>query len=72
MDVGAVDDDLSRRVEVVFPVEDHTLVSHLRDNVLALYLEDTLNAHVLQSDGTYRDVDGKTCDSQAWFIEHSL
>ncbi|MBA3947470.1 MAG: polyphosphate kinase 1 [Herpetosiphonaceae bacterium] len=63
--------NLDRRVEVVFPVEDPNLVAHLRDKVLAIYLEDTLNAHLLQSDGTYHRTDGTPCDVQAWFLTHA-
>jgi polyphosphate kinase len=64
--------NLDRRVEVVFPVEDPALVRCLRDDVLRVYLEDTVNAHLLQTDGTYVRVDGKEpCDSQAWFLQHN-
>jgi polyphosphate kinase len=65
--------NLDRRVEVVFPVEDPALVRRLRDDVLRIYLEDTVNAHLLQPDGTYARVDGKEpCDSQAWFLQQSV
>ncbi len=63
--------NLDRRVEVVFPVEDRAIIKRLRDEVLHIYLEDTVNAHLLRSDGTYARVEGKPCDSQAWFLQHS-
>jgi len=46
--------NLNRRVEVVFPVKDPRLVSRLRDEILEVYLADTVNAHTMQADGTYR------------------
>jgi polyphosphate kinase len=46
--------NLNRRVEVVFPVKDPRLVSRLRDEILEVYLADTVNAHEMQSGGTYR------------------
>jgi len=45
--------NLSRRVEVVFPIKDEGLKKHLKDTVLAAYLKDNLNARELKSDGTY-------------------
>ena len=46
--------NLNRRVEVVFPVRDTRLVSRLRDEILEVYLADTVNAHEMQTDGSYR------------------
>ncbi len=46
--------NLNRRVEVVFPVKDTRLVSRLRDEILEVYLADTVNAHEMQTDGSYR------------------
>lgn len=62
--------NLDRRVEVVFPVKDPALIARLRDQILAIYLEDTINAHMLQPDGTYRRAEGSPCDSQRWFLKH--
>jgi polyphosphate kinase len=45
--------NLSQRVEVLFPVEDPTHLTYLRDAVLMKYLQPGLIAWVLQSDGTY-------------------
>lgn len=45
--------NLSRRVEVVVPVKSERLRRHLKDDVLAAYLRDTVNARELQADGLY-------------------
>ena len=66
--------NLDRRVEVLFPVEDSALKKHLRDDILEPYLKDTVNAHLLQSDGAYvrlRPADGEAPFSvQDWFLRH--
>ncbi len=62
--------NLDRRVEIVFPVEDQQLVARIRDHVLGTFLSDTVNAHLLQSDGTYHRVEGAPCDAQQWFLTH--
>jgi polyphosphate kinase len=45
--------NLNRRVEVLFPIEDHRLVRHLRDRVLELYLHDNVKAREMMVDGSY-------------------
>ena len=45
--------NLSRRVEVLFPVSDPELVRHLRDGVLATYLADNVRARRMRPDGGY-------------------
>ena len=45
--------NLNRRVEIVFPIENPSLVRRLRDVILETSLSDTVNAHRLQSDGSY-------------------
>lgn len=45
--------NLNRRVEVLFPIEDHRLVRHLRETVLELYLHDNVKAREMLVDGTY-------------------
>jgi polyphosphate kinase len=61
--------NLSRRVEVLFPVTDPALVRHLRDDVLAAYLADNVRARRMRSDGTYERIhplDGEAAvDAQA-------
>jgi polyphosphate kinase len=45
--------NLNRRVEVLFPVKDTKLVSRLRDEILEVYLADSVNSHELHADGSY-------------------
>jgi polyphosphate kinase len=45
--------NLNRRVEIIFPVQDHNLVRRIRDEILDVYLADNVNAHEIQGDGTY-------------------
>jgi polyphosphate kinase len=65
--------NLDRRVEVVFPVRQAALLQRLRDEILVTYLRDTVNAHVLQPNGTYVRPDGDRppFDAQAWFISQA-
>ncbi len=66
--------NLDRRVEVLFPVEDAALKKQIRDDMLEVYLKDTVNATVLQPDGSYvprRPAEGETpFSAQAWFLSH--
>jgi polyphosphate kinase len=65
--------NLSRRVEVLFPVRDPALVRHLRDVVLATFLADNVRARRMRADGTYdrlRPVDGEAAvDVQARLLQ---
>jgi polyphosphate kinase len=45
--------NLNRRVEILFPVEDPKLIHRLRDEILAIYLADTVKARRMQNDGSY-------------------
>jgi polyphosphate kinase len=66
--------NLDRRVEVLFPVEDPDLRRDIVGNILAVYLRDTSQSHVLQADGSYiaRSTllnDGEASfDSQRWLL----
>lgn len=51
--------NFSRRVEVMFPVEDPELKRRICQEIVPVYLNDNLRARILQSDGTYTRV-------QAW------
>ncbi len=54
--------NLDHRVEVLFPLRDHKLISRIHDDVLAQYLADTVKARRMLPDGTYirkKKVDGK-------------
>jgi polyphosphate kinase len=65
--------NLDRRVEVVFPVEDPTLVHFIHDEVLAVYLADVVKARHMMSDGSYdRPADRNkpgALNCQEWFIK---
>lgn len=45
--------NLNQRVEVLFPVEDRGMVSHIRTKILEPYLQDNSSARIMNSDGTY-------------------
>jgi polyphosphate kinase len=65
--------NLSRRVEVMFPIEDPRLIKRLKDEILAAYLADTVRSWNMHRDGTYvraPQVDGGI-DSQAWLLNLS-
>lgn len=51
-----MDRNLSRRVEVVFPIEQPDLKARVIDEILATSVADTVKARQLMSDGTYRRV----------------
>lgn len=46
--------NINRRVEVLFPVQDLHLIRHLRDEVLATYLNDNVKARCMMPDGSYQ------------------
>jgi polyphosphate kinase len=68
-----MDRNLSRRVEVVWPIEQPDLKQRLIDEVLATSLADNVKSRVLLSDGTYRPVERKADEpavrSQERFLE---
>lgn len=45
--------NLDRRVEVLFPIEDADMQTHIVEDILAVCLRDTAKSHILQSDGRY-------------------
>ncbi len=68
-----MDRNLSRRVEVVFPIEPPELKKRLIDDVLATTLDDNVKARELQPDGTWVRItpkpDQPAVRSQARFLE---
>ena len=68
--------NLNRRVEVLFPLEDASLVRYLRDGVLAEYMHDNIKARVMQPDGTYirrkQAPKEKPLNIQTYLIEQHL
>lgn len=51
--------NLNQRVEVVFPVEDPTLIRHVREDILQIYLQDNIIAWQMNSDGEYVRIQAK-------------
>lgn len=45
--------NLDRRVELMFPVEDESLMDQLRNELLEIMLKDTMRARMLTGDGSY-------------------
>lgn len=70
----AMERNFDRRVEVITPVENPTLVQHMRENVLDMYMKDNVNARELCSDGSWKAVksngEQRPFDVQAWFTRH--
>jgi polyphosphate kinase len=63
--------NLKHRIEVVAPVLDPELKSHLKDVVLDAYLRDNTKARLLLPDGTYGPLPSKSAlpfNSQTYFI----
>jgi polyphosphate kinase len=64
--------NLDHRVEVLFPVEDPSLVRVIRDEVLGLALRDNVRARRMLPDGRYERVRPPSgeplVDSQAWLL----
>jgi polyphosphate kinase len=63
--------NLSRRVEVVCPIDDPRIRAYLKDEVLQTYLRDNVNACELLPNGSYqpfeKGVDEELFDSQTYF-----
>ena len=70
----AMERNFDRRVEVITPVENPALVQHMRENILDMYLLDTVNARELLADGSWRAIrpknDERPFDVQAWFTRY--
>jgi polyphosphate kinase len=68
--------NIDRRVEVLFPVEESRLIRQLHDNVLDIYLRDTVKARRMNPDGSYVRVVPESPDallnSQEWLIKNHL
>ena len=67
--------NLDRRVEVIFPIEDHRHLARLRDEILPAYLTDTANSYILSDDGAYRPVDHQPgssdeLDIHQWLVDY--
>jgi polyphosphate kinase len=65
--------NLDRRVEVLFPVNGRELIGHVKNEILDSYLEDTVKARQMRSDGSYVRKTarrGKAVNSQESFIQN--
>ncbi len=62
--------NLDRRVEILFPVNDPTIATYLRNAVLEVELHNNVRARILQADGSYvrrqQQPGDPVVDSQAW------
>lgn len=63
--------NLNQRVEVLFPVEDATMVKKIHDEILSPYLQPGINAYYMNPDGSYTHADDngkKLTDVQTEFL----
>lgn len=62
-------------MEVLFPLEGAELVRHVRDEILAVYLADTVKGRQMKSDGAYvrrAQPNGKRAvNTQEWLIRQA-
>jgi polyphosphate kinase len=65
--------NLNRRVEVIFPIEDKTMVHHIRDDILNVSLADNVKDRLMLPDGSYSRLNAKSggppLNSQVHLIE---
>jgi polyphosphate kinase len=68
--------NLDRRVEAIVPIKDSRLRRYIKEEILDTYAKDTVNAQLLNPDGTYRkiapDSKKKAFDSQMYFVGKDL
>ena len=64
--------NLIARVEVLYPILDKEMLSHIKRDILDIHMLDTAKAKFLTSDGRYLPLNkkGKKFRSQKWFIEN--
>lgn len=66
--------NLDRRVEILFPIEPTTMVNHIRDDILPMYLNDNRKSRLMLPDGKYVRVQTGTngkepLNVQDWFLK---
>ncbi len=70
----AMERNFDRRVEVIAEVESQNLVRHIREQILDMYMADTVNARELKSSGDWKAVKPRAGESpfdvQAWFTKY--
>jgi polyphosphate kinase len=66
--------NLYRRVELLFPVEDETIKTALREEILNIHLKDNVKARRMLPDGSYERVkpedNEEALNSQEWMIKN--
>jgi polyphosphate kinase len=66
--------NIDRRVEVLFPVQEQRLIKLVRDEILQVYLGDTVKARALNTAGAYERVKPRkeqpTYNAQAMLLNH--
>jgi len=67
--------NLNRRVEILFPVQDRSIVRRLKDEILTTYLADNMKTRVLRPDGSWEHIwpgEGEEpLNSQEWFVSQA-
>jgi len=68
--------NLDRRVEAIVPINDPQLRQYIKTEILDTYAKDTVNAQLLNADGTYQKIFAearrKPFDSQMYFVGKDL
>ena len=67
--------NLNRRVEILFPVQDRSIVRRLKDEILTTYLADNMKTRMLRPDGSWEHIwpgEGEEpLNSQEWFVSQA-
>jgi polyphosphate kinase len=67
--------NIDHRVEVIVPIEDRKIVRHVCDDVLTVYLADSVKTRQMTSTGAYvrkKPADGKKAlNAQEWLLKHN-
>jgi polyphosphate kinase len=65
--------NIDRRVEVLFPVQHPSLIHHIKENILEIYLRDNIKARIMQPDGSYTRARLGSGDlplnAQEWYLQ---
>ena len=68
--------NLDRRVEAVVPIKNKKLAKYIKEEVLGAYLQDNVNARILNSEGEYELIaaapDAEKFDSQKYFVGQEI
>ena len=68
--------NLNRRVEAVVPIKNKKLAKYIKEEILGAYLQDNVNARILNSEGDYELIaaapDAEKFDSQKYFVGQEI